>query len=96
MPVAHFQVTHCIKRNRSQAWSLPCAHIIISIGGDWRYPSTLTARRGIAQVLAKQGRYEQAEQEYRAVLAARLRVLGPDHRDTRIARDSLAKLMSRL
>ena len=34
----------------------------------------------------------QAEQEFRDVLAARLRVLGPDHPDTRITRDSLVAL----
>jgi hypothetical protein len=55
-------------------------------------PDTLTTRHEIARTLAARGRYKQAEQEYREVLAARLRVLGPDHPDTRVTRDSLTTL----
>jgi CsoR family transcriptional regulator, copper-sensing transcriptional repressor len=34
-------------------------------------------------MLAERGQYEQAEREYRDVLAVEMRVLGPDHPDTR-------------
>jgi hypothetical protein len=43
-------------------------------------------------MLAERGQYEQAEREYRDVLAVEMRVIGPDHPDTRATRDSLTML----
>ena len=43
---------------------------------------------------AEQGLHAQAEDEYRGVLAARLRVLGADHPDTLTARHEIARMVS--
>jgi hypothetical protein len=45
-------------------------------------PDTLATRNEVAWMLGKQGRYEEAEEHYRKVLAARELVLGVAHPDT--------------
>jgi hypothetical protein len=40
------------------------------------------------------GQYREAEQEYRDVLADRLRVLGPDHPSTLITRHEVAGMLA--
>ena len=51
--------------------------------GNWhvRHPDTLATRHDIAAALAQQGN-SAAEADLRQILAAQLRVLGPDHPDT--------------
>jgi len=60
------------------------------LGDD--HPETLRARHGRAAVLARQGLREQADSEYRAVLAARERVLGIDHPDVVATRAAIEQL----
>ena len=53
----------------------------------YKCPTTRTrwpAGAGIAQEMAARGDHAGAEAEFRDVLAARLRVLGPDHPSTQI------------
>jgi hypothetical protein len=45
-------------------------------------------------VLSRQGKHADAESEFRQVLDARLRVLGPDHPDTLVARRRLQSLQN--
>jgi hypothetical protein len=42
--------------------------------------------------VAEQGQHADAEAEYRQVLDARLRILGPDHPDTMTTRNALKRL----
>jgi hypothetical protein len=51
------------------------------------------ARTELATVLRDQGRYEQAETECRAVLAAQTAVLGAEHPDTLTTRHNLATML---
>ena len=46
------------------------------------HPSTLDTRNKLAEVLAAQTRFAEAEAEYRAVIILREKVLGVDHPDT--------------
>ena len=46
------------------------------------HPNTLDTRNKLAEVLAAQTRYAEAEAEYRAVIILREKVLGVDHPDT--------------
>ena len=48
------------------------------------HPGTLAARHQIAVEMAARGDHAAAEAELRDVLAARQRVLGPDHPSTQI------------
>ncbi|MER5458646.1 tetratricopeptide repeat protein [Micromonospora sp. NPDC002389] len=61
---------------------------------DLNHPDTLSVRHDLADVLLVQGRYEEAADEFRAVLAARTEVLGPDHPDTLSVRHDLADALS--
>jgi hypothetical protein len=45
-------------------------------------------------VLSRQGKHADAESEFQSVLDARLRVLGPDHPDTLVARRRLQSLQN--
>jgi hypothetical protein len=56
------------------------------------HPAVLALRYQVAGMHRLSGQYGQAEQEYRDVLAAYTRVLGPDHPSTRITQDSLTAL----
>jgi hypothetical protein len=53
----------------------------------------LGTRHNLASVLQDQGRWDEAEAEYRAVLAARQRVLGDRHPDTLGTRHALAYVL---
>jgi hypothetical protein len=46
-------------------------------------------------MLAEQGQHQEAEQEFRDILAVQLRVLGPDHLGTIATRDALAALRAK-
>ncbi|MBC9007004.1 tetratricopeptide repeat protein, partial [Micromonospora aurantiaca (nom. illeg.)] len=60
---------------------------------DVNDPLALQIRHSLAVVMQEQGRYGEAETEYREVLAAQTRLLGADHPDTLIIRHSLAVVM---
>ena len=50
----------------------------------------MTTRHYLAAALFFQGKYDQAETEYRAVLQLREKILGPEHPDTLKTRNNLA------
>jgi len=58
------------------------------------HPSVLNLRQRQASGQRFLGRYTQAEAEYRQVLDAQRRVLGPDHRDTLAIRHHLAVVLA--
>jgi hypothetical protein len=62
-----------------------------AFGSD--HPDTLASRSDLGRVLRELGRLEEAEAEYRAVLAARVRVLGSDDPLTLASRSDLADLL---
>jgi tetratricopeptide (TPR) repeat protein len=45
------------------------------------HPATMQSRNGLASALEAQGKPEEAEREFRSLLATRERVLGLRHRD---------------
>jgi hypothetical protein len=47
----------------------------------------------LGDALQAQGKFADAEKEYRAVLAIRARVLGPEHRETLDCRNKLANVL---
>jgi tetratricopeptide (TPR) repeat protein len=57
------------------------------------HPDTLATRHNLANVLAEQGRYDQAAAEYRAVLTARIQMLGAQHPHTMNTRHGLANVL---
>ncbi len=58
------------------------------------HPRVLALRGRRASAQRSLGRYTEAEAEYRQVLDAQLRVLGPDHADTLTTRHNYAQLLS--
>jgi tetratricopeptide (TPR) repeat protein len=56
------------------------------------HPDTLAARHDIARVMAAQGKTSEARAEFQGVLAAKIRVLGPDHPATALAARELESL----
>jgi hypothetical protein len=62
------------------------------LGSD--HPAVLDLRFRVASAHYFRGQYGQAEQEFRDVLAGRLRVLGPDHPDTLITRHEVARMLA--
>jgi hypothetical protein len=58
------------------------------------HPGTLAARHQIAVEMAARGDHAAAEAEFRDVLAATARVLGPDHRSTLGTRHQIAVEMA--
>jgi len=63
-----------------------------TLGPD--HPDTLSTRFSLAREMAACGDHAGAEEEFRAVFAARQRKLGPDHRETLIARFNIAEQMA--
>jgi Tetratricopeptide repeat len=63
------------------------------LGAD--HPAVLSLRLRVANAHMFRGEYAEAEQEYRDVLAARLRVLGPDHPETLATRHGVAWVLAR-
>ena len=59
-------------------------------------PAVLGVRLQLAHTAGQHGRWEQAETEYRKVLAASMRVLGADHPDTLDTRQNLAQAAGQL
>jgi len=57
---------------------------------DLKNPNTLTNRSFRAATFYAQGRYAEAEAEYRALVTTRQRVQGPEHSDTLNTRKNLA------
>ena len=57
------------------------------------HPDTLTTRGTLAWTVELQGRYADAEQQYRSLLADRERILGASHPDTLIARQEVARML---
>jgi tetratricopeptide (TPR) repeat protein len=57
------------------------------------HEAVLGVRRSLGAALLFLGRYQDAEAEYRQVLDARLRVLGPDHPDTLTTRKDIARIL---
>ena len=68
------------------------AHQRHTLGPD--HPDTLATRFSIAREMAACGDHAGAEEEFRAVFAARQRRLGPDHPETLIARFSIAQQLA--
>ncbi len=58
------------------------------------HPLTLSNQHGLAEAYRAAGRHEEAITLHEATLAARERVLGPDHPDTRMSRERLAQARS--
>ena len=54
------------------------------------HPRTLTTRHELAWVAARQGKWEQADADYRELLVLRRRILGEDHPETLLTRHELA------
>ena len=54
------------------------------------HSDTLTSMINLARVLSSQGKYDEAEEIHRQVLALRERVLGKDHPDTLTSMNNLA------
>ena len=85
------------------AWQLlapHCAVIFASLtvepgGSDDAVKAAAYAALMAARYQANQGFHAAAEAQFRGVLAARLRVLGPDHRDTLATRHEIAMEMSK-
>jgi len=63
-----------------------------TLGPD--HHDTLATRFSIAQQMAARGDHAGAEEEFRAVFAARQRKLGPEHSETLLARFSIAQQMA--
>src|SRR5262245_19341450 len=60
------------------------------LAAGWiRHPAGLEARHHIATALSERGMYEQAEAEFRTLLALREQVLGADHPSTLSTRCNL-------
>jgi len=84
------------------AWQLLAPHSAAVLGGlasepdcpDDAVVAAADAAYMAARFLAAQGLHAAAEAEYRDVLAARLRVLGPDHPDTLSTRHQIALEMA--
>ena len=55
-----------------------------------QHPRTLTTLHELAWIAARQGKWEQAEADYRDLLVLRLRILGEDHPETLLTRHELA------
>ena len=64
-----------------------------TLGAD--HPSMLTTRQDFALLLAERGQYDQAARELRDLLTARVRVLGPEHRQTRLTQRWLSYVAAR-
>ncbi|MBO9313908.1 MAG: tetratricopeptide repeat protein, partial [Chloroflexus sp.] len=58
------------------------------------HPDTATSLNNLALLLSEQGEYAAARPLYERALAICERTLGPDHPQTRQARDRLRKLRS--
>jgi tetratricopeptide (TPR) repeat protein len=58
------------------------------------HPDTLASRHNLASTLNKQGKYAEAEAEYRAVLKLWEKVLGAEHPNTLSSRNGLAWLLA--
>jgi tetratricopeptide (TPR) repeat protein len=56
-------------------------------------PGTIKVRSDLADMLQRQGRYDQAEVEYRTVLTTQTQVLGADHPDTLRTRHDLGGIL---
>jgi plasmid stability protein len=84
------------------AWQLlapHAAHLLDSLTAEPRHSDDAAtaaayAAHMAARYQAAQGLHARAEAEYRDVLAARLRVLGPDHPDTLATRHQIAREMA--
>ena len=63
-----------------------------TLGSD--HPDTLATRFSLAREMAACGDHVGAEEEFRAVFAARKRKLGPEHPETLIARFSIAQQLA--
>jgi thioredoxin-like negative regulator of GroEL len=61
--------------------------------GD-EHPDTLDSMTELAKLLAREGRYDEAEKLLVAALAGRRRVLGENHPDTTATSQELARLGS--
>ena len=57
------------------------------------HPQTLTARHGLAILLANGGEYSKAQDECESVLDLRRRVLGEEHQDTLTTRHTIAAIL---
>ena len=58
------------------------------------HPHTLETRNNLAEMLDDQGKYAEAETEYRAVIKLKEKVLGPEHPDTLCTCFYLARCLS--
>ena len=58
------------------------------------HPDTLTSMNNLANVLSDQGKYEEAEEMHRQVLAVKETVLGKEHPDTLTSMNNLAEVLS--
>ncbi len=58
------------------------------------HPAVLALRLQVAVAHRYRGEYAEAEQEFRDVLAARLRLFGPDHPDTLDTRHEMARVLA--
>jgi tetratricopeptide (TPR) repeat protein len=56
-------------------------------------PETVNSRDTLADALEGQGKYAEAEAEYRSVAKLREKLLGPEHPQTLASRSSLAKTL---
>ena len=59
------------------------------------HQGVLRLRSRVASAYKFRGKHDQAEQEYRGLLADMLRVLGPDHPDTLNARHDIARMLAK-
>jgi eukaryotic-like serine/threonine-protein kinase len=80
----------------ADAWRIACDLLAAEPRVGQHHPDTLTCRSNLALVLHDLGRLTEAKTEIRAVLAIRLRVLGPDHPDTVASRNNLALVLRKL
>jgi hypothetical protein len=58
------------------------------------HPDTLMSMSNLAEVLNRQGKYEEAESMNRQTLARQEKVLGPEHPDTLTSMSNLAEVLT--